>query len=477
MKGVKGYVYKMTAGERVEFLPDLAVALMCGAHASENFEGDKSLVGVTFHKQRKMYFDEDYADGIRYAKQAEIMLRRLGVPVDRMDPADILHARRTVSKLAQEDNIAPRDVPRVLMMLGDVTGCGYYRIILPQRSMDVSRIHSCVSHAFSFEWALYYDIVVVQRIYAFEQLMVLPELQAAGVKVVYETDDHIHKVPAWNPYAEGITTEMLRGIDYGLGLADLITVTTPDLRKFLGYEEKTVVLPNSLDFALWANPRDHDDENEKIRILWAGSHTHSGDFRTVEGVLKMLIKEFRGKITLVFMGWAPPWCRTDEFADCVEYHPPVMVPDYPHKMQALRCDMAYAPIIECEFNNAKSNIKFLEYSAAGLPSVCSKVGPYKRTVHDALDGFLVRNDDQGKWHYYLRELVMNRKLRKRIGSAARKRVLKDFNITKTAKLWEDAYRNLVGDDWVTKRQGRVEKTGGIPIEQRLETVDRGLEAL
>lgn len=80
------------------------------------------------------------------------------------------------------------------------------------------------------------------------------------------------------------------------------------------------------------------------------------------------------------------------------------------------CDVSIAPLEDFVFNDAKSNIKYLEASALGLPSVCSPRAAFRATITEGVDGFLCADDDA--WEAALESLVTDAGLRQRIGAAA-----------------------------------------------------------
>ena len=54
-------------------------------------------------------------------------------------------------------------------------------------------------------------------------------------------------------------------------------------------------------------------------------------------------------------------------------------------------DLAVAPLTDECFNNAKSELKYLEYSAVKLPSICSDLPPYNQVVRHKKTGLLTDN--------------------------------------------------------------------------------------
>jgi glycosyltransferase involved in cell wall biosynthesis len=85
-------------------------------------------------------------------------------------------------------------------------------------------------------------------------------------------------------------------------------------------------------------------------------------------------------------------------------------------------DIAVAPLRDTPFNRSKSDLKFLEYSALGLPGVFSDIVPYNRSVTDGETGLLVPNDGEA-WHDAILRLAQDQVLRERLAGAARARVI------------------------------------------------------
>jgi hypothetical protein len=50
---------------------------------------------------------------------------------------------------------------------------------------------------------------------------------------------------------------------------------------------------------------------------------------------------------------------------------------YPRKLASLNLDLALAPLEHNRFNEAKSNLRILEYGALGWPVIASDIQPYR----------------------------------------------------------------------------------------------------
>lgn len=108
-------------------------------------------------------------------------------------------------------------------------------------------------------------------------------------------------------------------------------------------------------------------------------------------------------------------------------------------------DIGIAPLEDTVFNSSKSNIKYLEYSAMGIPTVASKVTPYADTIVNGETGFLIKTKGSVylDWVKALSRLVESNELRESIGKKANSFVRENFNMEKNADLWKDAYLKVL----------------------------------
>ena len=94
---------------------------------------------------------------------------------------------------------------------------------------------------------------------------------------------------------------------------------------------------------------------------------------------KGLMEFIRGtvdKYTWVIMGGFPQ--ELNDIKDKIEYHSWEATAFYPAKAKSLKLDLAIAPLEPCRFNEGKSNIKLLEYTALGIPGVFTDITPYRK---------------------------------------------------------------------------------------------------
>lgn len=215
------------------------------------------------------------------------------------------------------------------------------------------------------------------------------------------------------------------------------TVVTTDilaarLKDILGKKADVAVLPNLIDFNEWRSwPLAHDPA--EIRIGWQGGSSHFGDIAYVLNcpsdpqtqVLDWLMAKYP-QVKLVIYGVYFPWPLKNIPPDRLEVHGWTHIDAHPYKSASLNLDIALAPLHDDEFNRHKSPVKWCEYSALGVPSICSAIPPYKGVVRPGETGLLANNPTE--WKEALSALIEDVALRQKIGAAAHEQVRAEFDM-------------------------------------------------
>jgi hypothetical protein len=94
-------------------------------------------------------------------------------------------------------------------------------------------------------------------------------------------------------------------------------------------------------------------------------------------------------------------------------------------------DVGIVPLNDIPFNHAKSNIKGLEYMAAGIPFIASDLPEY-RVLHEAGVGMMAMTADE--WRESA-TILLDYKTRKRTAAVGWSIVNKDWSIEARAKEW------------------------------------------
>jgi hypothetical protein len=126
----------------------------------------------------------------------------------------------------------------------------------------------------------------------------------------------------------------------------------------------------------------YEKNKKKPRILYAGSGAHfdvenrTGQKDDFEHVIKSII-DSRKKYQWVFMGAFPLALRPYIENGDIEFHPWQRLYNYPQKIHDLGVQMTVAPLQDNAFNKAKSDLKYIEACAYGLPAACQNIRTYE----------------------------------------------------------------------------------------------------
>lgn len=136
---------------------------------------------------------------------------------------------------------------RVAGLCADTSGCGSYRIINPLKYLEKLGADVQTRRNFSGSQIFDYQIVIAQRQYDPEVIMLLEEARRKGVTVIYEVDDYLHGVtpdsPVFGIYHLG--TKALHGVRDCMSMCNGLTVSTVDLAEYYSRINPNVyVLPN-----------------------------------------------------------------------------------------------------------------------------------------------------------------------------------------------------------------------------------------
>ena len=316
-------------------------------------------------------------------------------------------------------------------------GCGYWRMKLPGeflRDQDNDVSISISDIAIDYDQLSKYDVIVVQRVFDYEQYYVLSTLKAAGKKIIYEVDDDVFNVENHNPSAKIYNRfDAQLCMRHCLALADKVIVTSERLANALDIREKAIIYPNSLDWDKLFYISKKDEREGRKRIFWAGSNTHDEDFKVVMPALTRIFQE-REDVELYIVGSIPPIVKYTlaDYMDRVIFVPGMHTEAYFQYLRFhLDADIGIVPLQNTVFNHSKSICKGLEYTLARLPIVASGHPPYSDVFEHGKDALLCSNDEE--WYNSIKSLLENSKMREQLVTEARKKAVEKFHLRKNAE--------------------------------------------
>lgn len=264
--------------------------------------------------------------------------------------------------------------------------------------------------------------------------------------MLLEIDDNYLDVPEWSEAFnafQGNSNFRRVAVDH-MRNADGLIVTTPHLKEtYAPVNEHVQIVENSLDFKGdgkfigWdkVSVRNH----KGVRIGWIAGRAHFNDLMMVAPALRQVLEK-NPEVTLCLVNSAlQQSCHAlgipypfEGLANVHYADRSVPINRYAAFAASFGFDIGIAPLVDCNFNRSKSNLRWLEYSAMGIPTVATDISHFNQTIKHGIDGFLVKDNDLKRWATTLTTLIEDEDLRTQVGRAAHKRVRKDFNVQRNA---------------------------------------------
>jgi glycosyltransferase involved in cell wall biosynthesis len=430
----------MTLEQRKREIPLLATRMVLGATGGDNWCGKKDACRMFFDNRDWPVHIDDYKLAKQIAEQALQMTTLTGRTNCMLNPPGVLEYIEFCQK-QYDKTVDFRAGKRGLIMLSDNDGCGFWRMRLPAKHMEADGWYADITSApVAYEQLLEYDTIFVQRFHEWSAYYVLERLKKAGKRIIYDIDDDLFSIPKDNPAANVIRKDQQFAALETMKLADVVTVSTDVLKERLEQEmalqSKIVVIQNALDLEGW-NPTPMCGSPDGLkRIFWQGGSTHAEDWVVCIGAVERIMKE-QEEVILMILGFLPPvvldMVQRNSLQSRVQYMGFSEPETYYQMVKHVRADVGLAPLVDNRFNAAKSELKFIENTVIGMPTVASNVAPYY-TIEDGKSGMLAR--DEGQWYYALKALLVDAPhIRRSMLMEARKKVTELFDIRKVAAQW------------------------------------------
>ena len=259
-----------------------------------------------------------------------------------------------------------------------------------------------------------------QIVFDVDDLMIRPEL--ARAKVI----DGIRI----NRFDEAETAKLFQRVQQTMLAADVCVTTTNELATQMRlFGKPVVVMPNGYDEHTFATARLADRRRQAeapanvVRIGYAsGSLTHQKDFQACyPAVVSALKRHPHLRLVLFRDDNNTPCLEISEFPELaslksqIEWRELVGIEELPSELA--RFDINIIPLeIGNVFTESKSELKFFEAALAGVCSIASPTGPFRRIIRNGETGLLASTTEE--WDHHLESLISNQALRKQFAQAA-----------------------------------------------------------
>ena len=355
---------------------------------------------------------------------------------------------------------------------------GYYRVLLENNELIKSGVMSvtlaAIKKTYGYSQQKFHDmceyfmksadIIVMEMPAKLTLEPIIKWANFANIPVLIEADDMADKTTEWIDRASGgRAKDAWLQRSYLWNKADGFICSTEYLAKHYGdkFSKPAYTFMNQLDFddGRWNVAK---EKHDGIVIGFMGSQSHRPDVLIAKEAIEKILAEYPN-VEFHFVGFQIGDIQHERVKYFTSFKHGVKrivgqqeyfaLDEYPKFMA--KWDIGIIPLLDNEFNRAKSDIKFLEYSRLKIPAVVSKVSTY-RTVTDKVTGVLAANNTDS-WYRGIKYLIDRPKKREQIGQAAYEYVEKNRKISGHIHNYTDILRKAI------MLKGPKRKPGGIII--------------
>ena len=259
--------------------------------------------------------------------------------------------------------------------------------------------------------------------------------RAANIPTIYDTDDLLFE--SSYDLKKGNLKELQSDLFLSaMKSCDYVTVSTKFLKeKALKYHSNVFLIRNALsnDFFYRSSNNYELKQNKKEEFIvlayLSGSSSHDSDFEQIEDVLVSILEKYSNTKLLIVGPLKFNKHLFEKFKNRFEHSSKVPYNEY--HLIFRKIDINLVPLELNDFCHAKSEIKYIEAAASGIPSVLSPTMTHQDVIKNGVNGFLCYNEND--WFNNLALLINDTQLRDRIGLSARNHVIKKYTAKKRSK--------------------------------------------
>jgi glycosyltransferase involved in cell wall biosynthesis len=185
--------------------------------------------------------------------------------------------------------------------------------------------------------------------------------------------------------------------------------------------------------------------SNQIVIGYMGTPTHDQDFLMILPAIKRIMEKYKNTVRLEIIGAL----FDDRIIKSIRNTEKINVIgnyEYPKfwswMKKNIHWDIAIAPLENSIFNNCKSDIKFLYYSALGIAGIFSNVEAYKHKIINGETGLLVDNNTDD-WFKAMGKLINDDNYRINIANKSKRYLINNRTLQKCAYKWENALFSII----------------------------------
>lgn len=310
-------------------------------------------------------------------------------------------------------------------------------VIILMRTTWTDKLDNLIKIAKELEIPVIFDI---------DDIIFLPSMSPDYCKVLGDTSEENIKLRA----------EEFSGFEKSFRACDYSTASTPFiLEKMKAEGKKAYLIHNGLNKKQLEIAAKSHRKNDGVRAIGylSGTKTHDKDFKNALDALIRILKEYPDTVFRV-AGYLDTTIVLDELKSRVK----------PACYMSWQRLMAYgaqnyiniAPLdITNPFCHAKSELKYFEAAAVGVPTVASATDTYLHCIRNEQNGMLASNEDE--WYNAIKKLLDDKDFYIEISKNAHENALSHYSPKNTAEEALAAYTAVIED--YKNELNKAESTG------------------
>lgn len=326
----------------------------------------------------------------------------------------------------------------------------YHRLLLPARHLKETRTdleiklvdhRKCAEDVSVFEC----DVLFLSRLFMYDWKVMGQLKEKYGFKTVVDFDDYYRLTPEQLRYKMWQEHNIEQRMTDAARNADLLFVTGEPLYKaYREFNKNIMIIPNSLPFSNESRVR-NDDLDDRLRFIYVAGKSHYNDLKMLRGLLQKIYSDsqFQNEGNFTFCGYdGTPGAVKMEYLckGLARYYTRENLRPLDNYMDHYKNgDVALAPLEDNLYNNAKSNLKFIEAASKRLPLICSEVLPYTQDRALKNKG-IIYCKNTSDWYRAFKFFLNNRAAVEDFGEACYQWASEHYNLTHTNRLRTEAFQ-------------------------------------
>ncbi len=274
--------------------------------------------------------------------------------------------------------------------------------------------------------------VVFQRNWDMYSKFLFQVCLTIGKMTVFDIDDDLLSLPVASNTPT--TRDMKENLVFFLKNSSCVTTSTERLKcRFSQFSRNIEVIENTIKTDNWSL-EEKTLRKDRLRILVSNAdYFKLTDFK--RPFLKFINETLTDNSVSLFVIGSVPSKNLLMHVNVHHYEEIPRYDDYLERIRDLDIDFAMVPLEDSAFHSAKSIIKFVEYSALGIPAIFSNVEPYKNATMKHLNNCLLADNSVPSWREAMSRMIEDTSLRNTLRKNAYATVKEHYDIQCAVEKW------------------------------------------